>query len=186
MEPPLEQRLTEAIEKASFEPSLCATFEDKVAADPVVGLKFLERVGAALTNGAGAAGGLREAMSEMHACVLLSYVVRIMRKMAFEECTSSASELRSVLQVWARIAASATATNHLQLRDAVLTMLSIILLQPPSISDPLFRSLLKSPSQTKLYSTKPPEMARLQQAQTACMTCRPVAAGSTRRRVISR
>ena len=56
-------------------------------------------------------------MSEMHACVLLSYVVRIMRKMAFEECTSSASELRSVLQVWARIAASATATNHLQLRD---------------------------------------------------------------------
>jgi len=138
----LEQDIADAIADCRFDKALCAAFERKVKSSPVLGLNFLEKLGSSLASEAGL---LQSAMSEAHAAVLISYVVRVMRAMAFEECAESAVQLDSTLQLWARLAASATSTTHAALGQALTTLLSVLLLQTRTVSDLLFLLLLKDP-----------------------------------------
>ena len=151
----LEQQIAVAIADCRFDKALSAAFEEKVKSSPVLGLSFLEKLGASLaaggshtavpTSSSGPVLGLQSGMSEAHAAVLISYVVRVMRAMSFEECTQSAQQLDTTLQLWARLAASATTTSHAALGRALTTLLSVLLLQTRTVSDPLFLLLLKDP-----------------------------------------
>ena len=104
----LEQQIAVAIADCRFDKALSAAFGEKVKSSPVLGLSFLEKLGASLaaggshtavpTSSSGPVLGLQSGMSEAHAAVLISYVVRVMRAMSFEECMQSAQQLDTTLQ----------------------------------------------------------------------------------------
>ena len=110
---------------AHFEEQICKFCEAKTRMHPAAGLQFLNKIGWSLSTD----GKWHSPMKDESLHVLLTYVLRILRAMDFESCDTSWGELRSTLDLWARLVTPSLGTSHRLLTGTLIQLIPVVLVQ---------------------------------------------------------